>query len=321
MTVTLLDGGMGQELLARTGATPTGLWSTQVMMDHPDAVRAIHDDYFAAGATIATTNTYAIHRDRLDATPYAARFEALHRQALDLAAAARDAHGSGLVAGALGPLGWSYQPDLAPPGAEAAELYAEIVAIHDPYVDLYILETMSGIDQARGGLMGTAATDKPVWLALSVDDADGLSLRSGEPLADILPLVAEYDPAAVLLNCSRPEAVSLGLPILAQSGRPFGAYANGFASIAESFRQAGATVERLDTRVDLGPTEYADHVDHWIDLGATIVGGCCEVGPAHIAEIARRLGSQTAPRHHRSRNIPGSGAEPQQISPATGGET
>ncbi|MDA8587001.1 homocysteine S-methyltransferase family protein, partial [Rhodobacteraceae bacterium] len=63
MSITILDGGMGQELLARTGAAPTGLWSTQVMMDHPDAVRAIHDDYFAAGADIATTNTYAILRD------------------------------------------------------------------------------------------------------------------------------------------------------------------------------------------------------------------------------------------------------------------
>ncbi len=293
MTITLLDGGMGQELLARTGATPTGLWSTQVMIDYPDAVRAVHDDYFAAGATIATTNTYAIHRDRLDSTPYADRFEALHRQALELATAARDAHGSGLVAGALGPLGWSYQPELAPPSPQAAELYAEIVTIHDPHVDLYILETMSGVDQARGGLMGTSRTQKPVWLALSVDDDDGTKLRSGEPLSDILPLVEEYDPAAVLLNCSRPEAVSRGLPILAQSNRPFGAYANGFSSIAEDFRQAGATVKSLDTRVDLGPEEYADFVDQWLDLGATIVGGCCEVGPAHIAEIHARLGRRT----------------------------
>ncbi len=293
MTVTLLDGGMGQELLARTGATPTGLWSTQVMMDHPEAVRAVHDDYFAAGATIATTNTYAIHRDRLDKTPHADQFEALHRLALDLAVAARDAHGSGLVAGALGPLGWSYQPDLAPPSPQAAKLYAEIVAIHDPLVDLYILETMSGVDQARGGLMGTSKTEKPVWLALSVDDDDGLSLRSGEPLTDILPLVEEYDPAAVLLNCSRPEAITQGLPTLAQSNRPFGAYANGFTSIAEGFRQAGATVKALDTRVDLGPEEYADFVDQWIALGATIVGGCCEVGPAHIAEIHARLGRRT----------------------------
>ena len=51
--VTLLDGGMGQELVARSGDTPTPLWATRVMLDHPGLVRAVHDDYFAAGATIA----------------------------------------------------------------------------------------------------------------------------------------------------------------------------------------------------------------------------------------------------------------------------
>ncbi|MFN7052147.1 MAG: homocysteine S-methyltransferase family protein, partial [Gemmobacter sp.] len=63
--ISLLDGGMGQELVARSGDAPSPLWATRVMLDHPGLVRAIHDDYFAAGATIATTNTYAIHHDRL----------------------------------------------------------------------------------------------------------------------------------------------------------------------------------------------------------------------------------------------------------------
>jgi S-methylmethionine-dependent homocysteine/selenocysteine methylase len=61
--ITLLDGGMGQELVARSGDEPTPLWATRVMMDHPGMVRAIHEDYFAAGATVATTNTYAIHHE------------------------------------------------------------------------------------------------------------------------------------------------------------------------------------------------------------------------------------------------------------------
>ena len=289
MSITLLDGGMGQELLARTGATPTALWATQVMMDHPDAVRAIHDDFFTAGADIATVNSYAIHRDRLDPLGLSDRFTDLHRRALSLATAARDAHGQGRVAGSLGPLGWSYKAELAPPPAAAAKLYAEIVALHDPHVDLFILETMSGIDQARGGLLGTIGTDKPVWLALSVDDEDGTCLRSGEPLRDALPLLMEHAVAAVLLNCSRPEAITVGLDIIAEAGLPFGAYANGFTSISEGFKAAGSNVSHLTARQDLGPDEYADFVDRWIEKGATIVGGCCEVGPAHIAEIANRL--------------------------------
>lgn len=63
--ITLLDGGMGQELVRRSGDAPTPLWSSQVMRDHPGLVQAIHADFFDAGATVATANTYAILRDRL----------------------------------------------------------------------------------------------------------------------------------------------------------------------------------------------------------------------------------------------------------------
>jgi homocysteine S-methyltransferase len=51
----------------------------------------------------------------------------------------------------------------------------------------------------------------------------------------------------------------------------------------------GQTVDMLSAREDLGPAVIADFAIGWVDQGATIVGGCCEVGPAHIAEIARRL--------------------------------
>ena len=288
--ITILDGGMGQELLARTPEKPTGLWATKMMMDHPDLVEAIHTDYFAAGAEIATTNTYAILRDRLAVGGIEDQFEALHAQALKIATSARDKFGHGKVAGSLGPLGWSYKAEFAPPSDVAGPRYAEIVAMHEPFVDLFILETMCGVDQARGGLMGCAGTDKPVWLALSVDDDDGTRLRSGEPLTEVLPLLKEYGVAAVLINCSRPEAVSQALPVLANVGIPFGAYANGFTSISDSFKEVHATADRLEVRRDLGPEEYADFAKSWIELGATIIGGCCEVGPAHIAELHARFG-------------------------------
>ena len=291
--VTLLDGGMGQELIARSGHQPSGLWATEMMMKFPGLVREVHDAYFAAGAQVATTNTYAIHRDRMEHFGLPEKFEDLHALALAEAVAARAAHGSGLVAGSFGPLGWSYRPDMAPPATEAARLYAEIVALHDPHVDMFILETMSGVDQARGALMGCAETDKPVWLSLSVDDFDGTRLRSGEALEDALSLVDDFPVAALLVNCSRPEAVSQAMPIIARAGVPFGGYANGFTSITAAFRETAAQTDHLTARKDLGPAAYAKFVDAWIDGGASIVGGCCETGPAHIAEIARRLGARS----------------------------
>ncbi len=289
MSVTLLDGGMGQELIARCKGKPTGLWATQVMLDEPGLVRAIHDDYFAAGAEIATANTYGLHRDRLIPNGLNDRFEELHRIACTMARDARDAAGSGRVAGALGPLGWSYSHDGAPPKEEGAALFAEICEVQASLVDIFLIETAAELDQAEAALMGASGHGIPVWLSLSVDDRDGTRLRSGEDLVEIRPLLERYGPDAVLLNCSVPEAIAKGLPILAETGLVFGAYANGFTGIATDFTAKFSTVSQLTARKDLTPAAYADFAQSWVDLGASIIGGCCEVGPAHIAELSRRF--------------------------------
>jgi S-methylmethionine-dependent homocysteine/selenocysteine methylase len=291
VSITILDGGMGQELIARAGCA-TSLWSVQALLDNPEMVRAVHDEYFAAGAQIATTNTYSVLPDRLVHHGLSDRLILLQQLACQQAVDARDAHGSGLVAGSLGPLGFSYQPDKSPPAEEAAEIYRNICQIQKSFVDHYLFETMSSIDQARGALMGSAGLGKPVWLSLSVDDKDGTKLRSGENLTGVLPLLDEYKPAAVLVNCSVPEAVTTAVPRLTGRGIPVGAYANGFVSIADTFDHVGATVDELETRKDLGPEAYAGFAQKWVDAGATIIGGCCEVGPAHIALLAQKFSKE-----------------------------
>lgn len=287
--IVLLDGSIGQELVHRAGDRPTPLWSTQVMIDRPELVREVHDAYFAAGATVATTNTYAVLRDRLRDAGLEGQVEALTRAALNAATGARDAHGVGRVAGSLGPLFASYRPDICPPAEEAAQAYSEPVRLLAPHVDLLLVETMSSVDQADGALRAACGNDRPVWLSVTVDDEDGTRLRSGEGVGDLAPLIARHGPEAVLVNCSRPEAVAAALDILRGFGRPFGAYANGFTRITEAFLKDKPTVDALERRTDLDPAAYADFVMGWVGQGATIVGGCCEVGPDHIAELARRL--------------------------------
>ena len=287
-TITLLDGGMGQELVHRAGDRPTPLWSTQVMIDHPGLVQAVHADYYAAGATVATTNTYAIHRDRLSGTGMSDRFEGLHRLALEAATEARAAHGSGRIAGSIGPLRASYRPDLHPASEVARPLFEEVATILAQACDLLIIETAVSLHHVADALAGAEAAGLPVWLAVSVNDHDGTRLRSGEVLADVLPLAAQ-GASAILVNCSAPEAIDAALPILAKGNLPFGAYANGFQQITSDFLKDKPTVDSLSARRDLGPEAYAEHVMAWVAGGATIVGGCCEVGPAHISEIARRL--------------------------------
>lgn len=287
--ITLLDGGMGQELVARSGDAPTPLWATQVMIDHPGLVGAVHADYFAAGATVATTNTYAIHYDRLEKAGIDGRFGDLHAQALAEARAARDAHGSGRIAGSLGPLVASYRPETHPPHPEAVAKYAEIARLDAPGVDFFLCETVASLAHARAVLEGAAAGGRPVWLSVTVDDEDGTRLRSGEAVADLGTVARAGGAAAVLANCSAPEAMAAALGVLAGFGLPFGAYANGFTRITKAFLKDGATVDTLSARPEMTPARYADFAMGWVAMGATVVGGCCETGPAHIAEIARRL--------------------------------
>nr|WP_171726150.1 homocysteine S-methyltransferase family protein [Ruegeria sp. HKCCD6604]NOC92236.1 homocysteine S-methyltransferase [Ruegeria sp. HKCCD6604] len=286
--ITLLDGSIGQELVKRSGDRATPLWSTRVMIDHPDLVAEVHRDYFSRGATVATTNTYAVHRSRLVRVGMEDHMPTLIDTALTQAVRARTETG-GRIAGALGPLLASYRPDLNPDPADAAEKFAELVAMMAARVDLFLIETVSSIQEAEGAMRGTAGCGKPVWLSLSVNDDDGSLLRSGEALADIAPLVEEFSPDAVLINCSRPEAIPAALEVLSGVNRPYGAYANGFTHISDGFLQDAPTVDALQERHDLGPGPYADQVMRWIDQGATIVGGCCEIGPDHIEELANRL--------------------------------
>ncbi len=287
--ITLLDGSIGQELVTRAGAKPSPLWSTSVMIEHPDLVRAVHGDYFNAGATIATTNSYAVHRDRLKRAGLLGQFAELIEAALGGAEVARAAHRAGRIAGALGPLGASYRPDICPAPEVAAPLYAELVTMMDARVDLFLIETAASVAQAEGALLGTAGASKPVWLSVTVKDDDGTRLRSGEGVAELAGIVAHYAPEAVLINCARPEAMAAALDILKGFGLPFGAYANGFTGINAAFLKDAPTVDVLQQRSDLGPAAYAEFAMGWVGQGATIVGGCCEVGPAHISELARQL--------------------------------
>lgn len=277
---------MGQELIARSAAAPTPLWATKILMEEPHLVRAVHDDFFAAGAVVATTNTYAIHHDRLIPAGMDDQFESLHRTACEIACASRDAAGGGRIAGAIGPLIGSYQIGALP--EDAADRFAEVCGIQAPYVDHFLIETVSALAHARAALEGVCGHGKPVWLSVSVDDRDGTKLRSGEPLEAIMGCLAGAD--ALLVNCSTPEAVTAAVDVIKECGIPFGAYANGFTEIKQSFVQVGATVQELSARTDLSPDVYATHAEAWAKLGATIIGGCCEVGPAHIAELVRRLG-------------------------------
>jgi S-methylmethionine-dependent homocysteine/selenocysteine methylase len=288
--VTLTDGGMGQELLRRSKTPPTPLWSARVLLDEPDLVRDLHAEFIRAGARVITINAYAATPERLAREGVPEMFKPLQKRAIDLAEAARDtAQGDDevLISGCLSPLFGSYHPELTISFEETLGIYRRIVAEQAERVDFFLCETMASAEEARAAVIAAAESGKPVWVSWTLADDGPPRLRSGETLATAAAALEGISLAARLVNCSRPEAVDAALPELLALGDRVGAYANAFTAV-EALKHGG-TVDVLGARDDLAPERYAQIAAGWAAAGAAIVGGCCEVGPEHIAALRDRL--------------------------------
>ena len=284
-SVLLLDGGMGQELIRRSPSPAHHHWSLQVMLEQPDLVAEVHRDFCEAGAGVACLNTYAITHTRLARGMDLPPIGRLLNDARDLAQRGIEASGqsdTALVA-SLPPLVASYRPDTQLPLGQAIQEYRELIELQIENVDGFLAETIPSIAEATAVLTAAEQAGVRIMLGLTVADENGQLLRSGEPLSDALEAIDAFEPLAVVINCSKPEAVSEAIPVLNQSRFAFGAYANGFTAI--DALEPGGVVDVLEARHDLDPEQYAKFAAEWLDAGATVIGGCCEVGPEHIKAL------------------------------------
>ena len=293
--IVLLDGGMGQELVRRSKDPAHPQWGAWVMMNEPEIVQALHEEYIRAGARAITINAYSINRSRLTNFGMTERLDELQGIALDLASRARDAFDSETtILGCLPPLVGSYHPELMPPEPDTLAEYREIVSLQADRIDTFLCETMGSAAEARLAATAACESGKPVWVAWTLDETLGKDgqprLRSGETVPEAIAGLGGLPVEAVLFNCTAPEAMTAGMATLAATGKPMGGYANGFTPIPKEF-VLGRTVDMIGKRTDLDPPGYAGHVMGWVRQGARIVGGCCETSPDHIAELKRRLES------------------------------
>ena len=152
--ITLLDGGLGQELIKRSSAPPHPLWSTKVMMDEPHLVSDIHRDFCLAGAKVICLNTYAVSRYRLDTYAPEEPLDLMLETALQVAnkgiSDAKRVDQVSIVA-SLPPLNASYDHSVAPEFESAYTQYRELVRLQKHRVDAFLLETMSNIAEASAG--------------------------------------------------------------------------------------------------------------------------------------------------------------------------
>jgi S-methylmethionine-dependent homocysteine/selenocysteine methylase len=284
---------MGRELRSRGVNVLTAIWSANGLITAPDIVRQIHQDYIFAGADIITTNTYGIIRSYLAKEGLEDRFEELNVLACTLAEKARqESETSVLIAGSLPPLAGSYRPDLVGRVKDIHPLYREQADLLAPYVDLFLCETMSSAVEGRAAAMAACQTGKPVWVCWTLHEDQSGKLRSGETISEAVEILSDLPVSGYLANCCAPESITTALPQLVETGVDyFGGYANTFQAIPEDWKLEGDkhTDGLLDLRSDLDPASYAEHVGRWLQAGATVVGGCCGTGPAHIAKIKELL--------------------------------
>jgi S-methylmethionine-dependent homocysteine/selenocysteine methylase len=159
-----------------------------------------------------------------------------------------------------------------------------------PYTDIVLAETQSSIAEVTAIQSVFGDCDQPLWISVTLEDEPLSSiesrLRSGELLSDVLGKIDFDCVDAVLFNCSQPEVMAEAIKLaveLMPSGKDIGVYANGFRPITNNI-EANDGYSTL--REDLTPKDYLEFAQHWKLLGATMVGGCCGIGPDHIALLS-----------------------------------
>jgi S-methylmethionine-dependent homocysteine/selenocysteine methylase len=292
---TILDGGMGRELMRAGAPFRQPEWSALALMLAPDAVTEAHRRFIAAGAEIVTSNSYALVPFHIGED----KFKAEGRKLADLAGrlareAATQAPHKVRVAGSLPPLFGSYRPDLFD-AKDAPRIVRPLIDGLSPHVDLWLAETQSSLAEMQFARQALAGDARPFWASFTLDDDNAdLSrpkLRSGECVAMAVGAMLDLGVDAILFNCSQPEVMA-GAVDAAQAVRAarnaavkIGVYANAFAPQRPSESGGAANEELTDIRADLTPESYARFARDWIKLGADMVGGCCGIGPEHIAAL------------------------------------
>ncbi|WDG81316.1 homocysteine S-methyltransferase family protein [Pseudomonas chlororaphis] len=291
----ILDGGMGRELQRRGAPFRQPEWSALALSEAPQAVEAVHAAYIESGADVITSNSYAVVPFHIGEARFAAEGQALAALAGELARRAVQASGKPVrVAGSLPPLFGSYRPDLFEAG-RAAELLAPLVNGLAPHVDLWLAETQSSTVEARAIHAGLPKDGKAFWLSFTLHDENPDEvpcLRSGEPVADAAAVAAELGVETLLFNCSQPEVIGAAIDAARATFERLGvkinigAYANAFPPQP---KEATANDGLDPLREDLDPPGYLQWAADWRQRGASHLGGCCGIGPEHIAVLAQKL--------------------------------
>jgi homocysteine S-methyltransferase len=288
----VLDGGMGQELLARGVEANGTLWSANALLQekYHQLLLDTHLDFINSGAEIIVTTTFTTRRMRLRDNGVEDKFEYLNTKAGEIAKKAKDLHPHVLVAGGLPPQYLTYEADTRPDD-EIKENFYDQAKLLDPFIDFFYFDVLSSVREFKLAIQAIESFNKPYLVGAHI--SEGVKLPSGENISEIITTIDHKNLLGIILACVSPENYEKNLNEIKSLGVPFGFKLNGFittkptSGYTNTFNKSktGNPNEFLGHREDLMPEKMALIVKKFKEAGATILGGCCETRPAHIKEI------------------------------------
>ena len=289
----ILDGGMGQELLAR-GMKPNGtLWSANAILDesYHQLLEDTHRDFVKAGAEVIVTTTFTTRRKRLRENNIEDKFEYLNIKAGEIASNVKKEFPNILIAGGLPPQELTYEADERSED-EITKTFNEQAKLLNEYVDFFYFDVWSSIKEFKCGIEAIKEFEKPYLIGIHI--SEGTSLPSGKKISDIKTIIDDKL-LGVMLSCVSPENYEKNMKEIKDLNVPFGFKLNGFMTTkpkngytSSFFKNSGGNPnEFLGHRHDLTPKKIGEIVKKFKENGATILGGCCETRPSHIKAMAR----------------------------------
>jgi 5-methyltetrahydrofolate--homocysteine methyltransferase len=269
-----LDGATGSNLMKM--GLPNGVCPEQWIIEHPETIITLQQDYVRAGSNIVYAPTFTGNRVKLAEYGLEAQIGEINRRLIGLSRQA--VAGGALVAGDLSMTGRQVKPvgDLST--EELIDIYKEQIAfLVEAGADLLVVETMMSLAEARAALIAARETcDLPVMVSLTFEPS-GRTLF-GTDGATAAVVLESLGASAVGINCSvgpdkmlaivREMAAVTDLPIMAKpnAGLPFR-------------DEEGKTVYSMDKEA------FTIHMKELVKAGASILGGCCGTDPTYIAEL------------------------------------
>jgi len=295
-TTRILDGGMGQELIHR-GLKPKGtLWSAHALIDknYHQMVIDTHLAFINAGAEVIVTATFTARRFRLIQNDCEQYFEKINTKAVELALKARDiSKKEVLIAGGLPNQNQTYSADLGEDLDSIEKNFFDQAKFLNNGIDFFYLDVLSSGMECEIALKSIESFNLPVLVGIHLRE-NGL-LPSGEKINDIVEKYKNNKWLGVVVACVSPKAYEAAVKNLQQLNIPYGFKLNAFKEIPEGYTvaskdqwgNAGNPTTVLGVNTDLNESKFYEYVKRFKENGATILGGCCEIGPSHIREIAK----------------------------------